>query len=147
MATDLTAGTLAVAPGIPGDNLFVVKSPLITVPATAVTGSVYQALKVKAGWLVHGTRVKMVTAGVGGTIQADIGYGESTYNDIFDAAIDLEAAADTVYLSTPSDTAPAAGGHYFATADTIDVYMHNVTSAITTVPTFYIYALVEELRI
>jgi len=142
MATDYTVGS-ACAPGVPQNTKFKIKSALITIPATAVTGSVYQVLDIKAGWKVNATQVLMVTAGVGGTITADIGYGESTYNDVFDAAIDLEAAAATLYMSTPTDTAPALGGQYFAAADTIDVYMHNVTSAITTTPSFYVYADIE----
>jgi hypothetical protein len=141
---DYTAGTLAVAPGVPGDNVFIIKSPLITIPSTAVTNDVFEVLPIKAGWKVLSTAVKIVTAGVGGTITADIGYGSAT--DYFDAEINLEGSAGTVYHTTPSDTDGALGGHYFSAADTIDILMHDVTSAITTEPVVYVYAVIEVLR-
>lgn len=146
MATtyDYTDSTIAQAPGVPGENCFIMKSPLITIPAASVTNDVFQCIPIKAGWLVKSTAVKIVTAGVGGTITADVGYGSAT--DYFDAAIDLEAAAGTVYHTTPSDTDGALGGHYFAAADTIDVLLHDITSAITTEPAFYVYAVIEVLR-
>ena len=128
-------------PYVQTGKMFVTAPVTITIPATAVTGDIVEAIPIKAGWMVMGTIVTPVTAGVGGTITMDVGITGGTH-DGFDVAIDLETAVGTIARSVPADTYPVAGGYYSTVADTIDLFMHNVTSAITTLPVFTIQAVI-----
>jgi hypothetical protein len=132
---DLTDGAAAVVP-FQGGKFFKTAPITISVPTTAVTNDVIQAVPIKAGWLVQGVIVKMVTAAVGTAHTADIGItGGSAAG--FDAAISLKGAAGTVTFSTPSDTYTAAGGFYATANDTVDVLMKSIDT-LTVFPTFTI---------
>lgn len=142
--TDATGGAKAYTAPIAGFNKrFQVRSALITLPAGAATNDIIEAVPVKAGWLIHGSRVKIVTAAVGTAAALDIGITGGTV-DGFDANIDSKAAAGTVYKSTPSDTYAAAGGHYVTAADTVDVKCKTITD-MTTPSAFYVILDVEDL--
>lgn len=100
----------------------------------------YQVLKVPANHLVLTTWMVIHTGAVGTTCTLDIGYGgngSGTVDD-FDANVDGKVAGVT--YSTPSDTAPAAGGVLFTTADTIDVN-YDVAGTLTAGPDFTLYAM------
>lgn len=142
--TNLTGGAAAAKPYSGLNRHFQIKSPLITLPAAAVTNDILEVLPVKEGWLVKGTRAEIVVQGAGTTITLDIGITGGTV-DGFDAAIDGKTAAGSVLLSTPSDTYPAAGGFYVTADDTIDIKCKAISS-MTTPTQLYVYADVEDLN-
>lgn len=133
---DATGGAGAATPF--QAKYFKTKPVRITVPSTAVTNDIIQAIPVKAGWLVLGVVVKMITAAVGTAHTADIGITGGAA-DGFDAAISLKGAAGTVTRTVPADTNAVAGGLYITTADTIDVLMKSIDT-LTVFPTFEISA-------
>jgi hypothetical protein len=135
-ATTATAGVPYVGMG----KVFITQPYTVTIPSTGVTNDIVQTIPIKAGWLVLGTIIKPVTAGVGGTITLDVGITGGTA-DGFDAAINGETAVGTNLQSTPSDTYPAAGGFLAAADDTIDILLKSIVSAITTEPVFTIQAI------
>lgn len=143
MATvDLTGGAGA---ALPFQQKHFRLKQRVTIPDTAVTADIFNTIPVKKGWLVQGTAIVPVTAGVGGTITANVGIADTAITgydvDGFDAAVNLENAVGTVSHSAPGTDAYATAGGYWVTADTtIDITMADVTSAITTEPVFDIIA-------
>src|SRR5512134_1233449 len=113
MATiDKTTGTAAAAPWTNKDKHFLIKERITLVTADLVNANVIQALKVKTGWVVKGTTVKMVTAAGGTTLTAGVGDGDSATG--YDAAIDLKGVAGTVYQTAIGTDAFGAAGKYYA---------------------------------
>lgn len=133
---DVTGGAAA---AIPFQAKHFKTAPVtVAVPTTAITNDVIQAIPIKAGWLVQGVIVKMITAAVGTAHTADIGITGGTA-DGFDAAISLKGAAGTVTKTVPADAYAVAGGFYATADDTIDVLMKSIDT-LTVFPTFEISA-------
>ena len=80
--------------------------------------SVVQCLKIPAGALVTNVRVTMLTP-EDSTSTATVGDGAGAGD--WDASIDLEGAANTVYAGLPGTDTYATAGKYYAAADTIDL--------------------------
>lgn len=125
--TDLTNSNAAVVPYSGINKHFTIENT-ITIPTGIAAGDIFQAIPVKAGWLVLGTVWKPVTAATATTLTLLVGITGGTV-DGFDANID--GTATTVVKSTPSDTYPAAGGFYVTADDTIDVEAHAYTAGAT----------------
>jgi hypothetical protein len=123
MATiDKTTGKAAAAPWEGKDRHFIIKDRITLETADLVTANVIQALPVKAGWEVKGTRVKMVTAAGGTTLTADVGItGDDA--DGFDNDIDLKGVAGTVYKTAIGTDAYGASGKQLTADDTIDLVL------------------------
>ena len=137
--TDLTGGSKAVAPYAGKDKYFVTPPIKITIPAGAATNDIIKAVPLKAGWLVRGTIIKIITAGVGTTITLDAGITGGTANG-FDAAFDGKSAAGTVLFSQPYvDVYTRAGGYYCTADTTLDILLNTIT-AMTTATVFTIQA-------
>lgn len=131
VTTDLTGGAGAIAPYAGKDKYFVTPPIKITVPTTGVTNDVIKAIPIKAGWLVKGIIIKIVTAGVGTTITLDAGITGGTANG-FLAAFDGKSAAATILKSQPYVDIYTRAGGYYATVDTTLDILLNTISAMTT---------------
>ncbi len=91
------------------------------------SGDVLNVLNVKAGWLVLGVGLKIITA-AGGTCTGTVGDGDDA-NGWDASSVNLNAAAGTVTLvsaalteGTPNTFTDALfGGKYYTADDTIDI--------------------------
>lgn len=132
--TDLTGGAAAVVP-FNGNKFFSVKNR-ITIPVTGLAaGDIFEAIPVKAGWLVLGTIWKPVTAVTDCTTMTIlVGVTGGTVNG-FDA--DIDGKVTTVVKSALAETYTAAGGLYVTADDTIDVEVHAYTANGTAISGVY----------
>ena len=115
----------------------------VTVPLTGVTNDILQVFPIKAGQIVHGIRVRMITAAVGTTCTLDFGITGGTA-DGFDAAVSGKGAAGTVTRTIPADTYAVSGGYHTTVDDTIDVLLKAITD-ITGAAVFDLYVDLETL--
>jgi hypothetical protein len=100
---------------------------------------------IPAGVKVHGLTVEVTRQAVVGTSMViALGITGGTTNG-FDASEDMEAAAGTLYHSTPADTYPAAGG-YVAAADSVLAAVFSTVGAITTAPKIKVWVDCEYLK-
>lgn len=122
-------------PWIGVDNSVVIKNTVVA-NASHLNGDVLQVMKVPAGLKVKSVSIKIVTPAVATTYTSHVGDGDDA--DGFDAAIDLEAAAGTVYHTAIGTDAYGASGKLYTAADTIDMTL-TITAA-TVYPTFDVIA-------
>ena len=141
-----TDDTGAAKAGIPATNSRAIQriGPVrITVPLTAVTNDIIQAIPVKKGWKVYSYFAKMVTAGVGDAITMDVGITGVAATGM-DSAVTLTGAAGATIQSALADTWPAANGYYVAASDTVDILLHTITN-MTVAPVFDMWIYVEDV--
>lgn len=132
--TDLTGGAAAAVP-FTGNKFFTIKNR-ITIPKTGLTaGDIFEALPLKAGWLILGTVWKPVTAVTDATTMTIlVGITGGTV-DGFDT--DIDGKVTTVVKSALAGTYPAAGGLYVTADDTLDVEVHAYTANGTAISGVY----------
>jgi hypothetical protein len=125
---NLTGGAAATPPYNGKDKYFVTPKVTVTIPTTGITNDVIKAVPLKAGWLVRGTIVKIVTPATGTTVTLDFGITGGTANG-FDAAIDGKASAGSVFQSQPYvDVYTRAGGYYVTADTTLDILLNTITA-------------------
>ena len=90
---------------------------------TITTADVIEAVKIPAGALVHNVYTVIVTA-EGSTATATVGDADAAAG--WGASVDLNGVAGTMTGGAVSDTFPALGGKYYASADTIDLTVTGV---------------------
>jgi len=132
--TDLTGDTSAAVP-FQGNKFFTIKNR-ITIPVTGLTaGDIFEALRIKAGWLIQGITWSPVTAVTDCTTMTIlVGITGGTVNG-FDA--DIDGKVTTFAKSALADTYTAAGGFYATANDTIDVEVHAYTANGTAISGVY----------
>ena len=142
--TDLTGNSKKGAIPMPGQftNPYII-SNTVTIPSTAATNDIVNALAIKKGTLVISTFFEIITAGVGTAAAVDLGDGDNATGYVSNS--DATAAAGTVVPCPLASTYAAAGGKYYSADDTIDVKCHTIT-AMTTAPTLKVTALCVDIH-
>ena len=147
---DATNGNAAGRPFLGNHRKSIVQSQTITIPGSATANDTVQVIKsvpVKAGWLVKGSREKIIVAGAGtATIAFDVGITGATTNG-FNAAVNAKATAGTVTQSAPgTDAYATAGGVYITANTTVDILVTIGIGTVTTQPQVIIYLDIEDLN-
>jgi hypothetical protein len=141
--TDLTAST-----AIPWDGLekrFQMYSEFDIGVLECENSDVVSLFDIPAGVKVHGVTIEVTRQAVVATSMViAVGITGGTTNG-FDASADMEAAAGTLYHSTPSDTYPAAGG-FVSASDTVLALVFTTVGAITTAPKLKVWVDCEFLK-